>query len=146
MDKAEDAVTFTGEIRTLHGACYCRAVTFTVLDAFEYALFCHCGECRRRTGAASKPFAGAPASTFKVTRGEDVILRFGEGDGHHASCAKCGSLLYSLVREGAYVHVTLGTLIDAPTITPSAHIFVNSKAPWDVICDNLPQFEAFPTR
>ena len=27
---------------------------------------------------------------------------------------------------------------------PSAHIFVGSKAPWDVICDALPQFEAFP--
>ncbi len=50
-----------------------------------------------------------------------------------------------MVRDGAYVHVTLGTLIDPPSITPSAHIFVGSKAPWDVIGDDLPKFEGFPT-
>jgi hypothetical protein len=53
-------------------------------------------------------------------------------------------LLYSLVRDGAYFHVTLGTLIDPPSIRPTAHIFVGSKASWDVICDGLPQFDEFP--
>jgi len=134
------------ETRTLRGECYCRAVSYEVRDAFEYALCCHCGECRRRTGAASKPFAGAPAGALAITAGHDAVRRFGEGNGYHASCGRCGSLLYSLVRDGAYVHVTLGTLIDPPTITLAAHIFVGSKAAWDVICDGLPQFEAFPTR
>lgn len=133
------------ETGALRGACYCRAVSYEVRDAFEYALYCHCGECRRRTGAAAKPFAGAQASALTVTGGHDAVLRLDDSDeGYHASCAKCGSLLYSLVRDGAYVHVTLGTLIDPPSITPRAHIFVGSKAPWDVICDGLPQFEAFP--
>jgi hypothetical protein len=136
----------TEETRVLRGECYCRAVSFTVQDVFEYALYCHCGACRRRTGAAAKPFAGAAASALAVTGGADAVLRFGEGGGHHASCGKCGSLLYSLVRDGAYVHVALGALIDPPTMSPSAHIFVGSKAPWDVIGDDLPQFEAFPTR
>lgn len=135
----------TEETRLLRGECYCRTVSFTVQDVFEYALYCHCSECRRRTGAAAKPFAGAQTSALSITSGEEAILRLGEGSGHHASCGKCGSLLYSLVREGAYVHVTLGALIDPPTITPRAHIFVGSKAPWDLICDGLPQFEAFPT-
>ncbi len=137
----------TEEKRLLRGACYCRAVTYEVRDAFEYALYCHCGECRRRTGAASKPFAGAPAGVLNITAGGEAVLRLGGADGHHASCSKCGSLLYSLVRNGAYVHVSLGTLIDTPTISPTAHIFVGSKAKWDVICDDLPQFEAFaPTQ
>lgn len=134
----------TEETPRLRGGCYCGAVSFEVQDAFEYALYCHCGECRRRTGAASKPFAGAPAGALNITGGHEAILRFGEGDGYHASCGKCGSLLYSLVRAGAYVHVTLGALIDPPTITPTAHIFVGSKAPWDAICDGLPQFATFP--
>jgi hypothetical protein len=134
----------TEETRTLRGACYCRAVSYEIEDAFEYALYCHCGECRRRTGAASKPFAGAPVGALKITGGGDAILRLGDSVGYHASCGKCGSLLYSLVRSGAYVHVTLGTLVDSPSLAPTAHIFVGSKAPWDVICDGLPQFEAFP--
>lgn len=131
-------------MRTLRGECFCRSVAYEVRDVFEYALFCHCGACRRRTGAASKPFAGAPAQALSVIAGEDVVERFGDEAGHHASCRACGSLLYSLVWDGAYVHVTLGTLVDPPTIAPTAHIFVGSKAPWDVICDGLPQFGALP--
>jgi hypothetical protein len=34
-------------------------------------------------------------------------------------------------------------LIDVPTIRPSAHIFVGSKAPWFEITDDLPQFEEY---
>jgi hypothetical protein len=52
-------------------------------------------------------------------------------------------LLYSAVRQGEYVHVTLGTLEDEPTIRPTAHIFVGSKAPWFNITDDLPQHKEF---
>jgi hypothetical protein len=71
-------------------------------------------------------------------------MRYGGGTNHDAHCERCGSLLYSLVRNGAYLHVTLGTLIDSPSIRPTAHIFVGSKAPWDDICDGLLQFDGFP--
>jgi hypothetical protein len=79
-----------------------------------------------------------------VVRGEDHLMRHGDAAGHDAHCARCGSLLYSLVRDGAYVHVTLGTLVDSPSIRPAAHIFVGSKAPWETICDGLPQFDKLP--
>lgn len=62
------------------------------------------------------------------------------------SCSACGSLLYSVVREGAYVHVTMGTLVDEPRIRPSEHIFVGSKALWYEITDDLPQYEEFADR
>ena len=54
-------------------------------------------------------------------------------------CRTCGSLLYSRVRDGAYVHVAMGTLVDDPGIRPSKHIFAGSKAPWFAITDDLPQ-------
>jgi hypothetical protein len=48
------------------------------------------------------------------------------------------------VRDGAYVHVALGSLVDAPSLRPTAHIFVGSKAPWFEITDDLPQFDELP--
>jgi hypothetical protein len=45
------------------------------------------------------------------------------------------------VRAGAFVHVAMGTLLDDPSIRPSRHIFVGSKAPWLTITDDLPQYE-----
>ena len=127
--------------RTLSGGCYCGAVRYKVADAFTYALNCHCSQCRRVTGSAFKPFAGISADKLKVTKGKNHLLIFGEDANHDAHCKLCGSLLYSLVRDGAFVHVTLGTLADEPTIRPAAHIFVGSKAPWFTISDKLPQYE-----
>jgi hypothetical protein len=48
----------SSKARILAGECFCRAVRYVVADAFEYALNCHCSNCRRTTGSAFKPFAG----------------------------------------------------------------------------------------
>jgi len=129
--------------RPLQGSCLCGAVRYTVLDAFKYSLNCHCSLCRRATGSAFKAFAGIERSKLNVNQGGDNLLIFGDATTHDARCKTCGSLLFSIVRDGAYAHVTLGTLIDSPTIRPSAHIFVESKAPWYTITDDLPQHVGF---
>ena len=48
-----------------------------------------------------------------------------------------------MVRDGTWAHVAMGTLVDAPTIRPTHHIFVGSRAPWFTITDDLPQYEEF---
>lgn len=93
------------------------------------------------TGSAFKPFAGIERERLSLTKGEDNLLIFGEETGHNAHCKTCGSLLYSVVRDGAFVHVTMGTLVDEPAIRPTQHIFVGSKAKWFTIADDLPQYE-----
>ena len=128
---------------TLTGRCSCGTVQYAVDDAFEYALNCHCSRCRRATGSAFKAFGGISRSRLSVTKGADQLLIVGKELTHDARCSRCGSLLYSLVRLGQYVHVTLGTLDTSPSLTPTAHIFVGSKASWFTIGDALPQYEAF---
>jgi hypothetical protein len=114
-----------------------------VADDFQHALNCHCSNCRRATGSAFKPFAGIERRKLTITEGADVLLIYGgqPEKAHNAHCRQYGSLLYSLVRDGEWVHVTMGTLVDAPSIRPSAHIFAGSKAPWFTITDDLPQHE-----
>ena len=129
--------------RKLVGKCLCGQVEYSVEDEFAYSLNCHCSNCRRATGAAFKPFAGIERQKLQVTRGAQQLLIYGEEQAHDAHCCKCGSLVYSVVREGKFAHVTLGTLVDAPSIRPSAHIFVGSKAPWFTITDSLPQYHEF---
>lgn len=127
--------------RMLAGKCLCGAVQYEVADAFIYAANCHCSNCRRTTGAAFKPFAGIERAKLRIVKGQDSLKTFGDDSGHDAHCKACGSLLYSLVREGAYVHVAMGTLVDDPSIRPDKHIFVGSKAPWFTITDDLPQYQ-----
>ena len=128
----------------LTGKCECGAVRYRVEDAFLYSMNCHCSRCRAATGSAFKAFAGIEREKLELTDGADRLLIHGEPELNDTRCSACGSLLYSVVRDGAYVHVALGSLVDAPTIRPTKHIFVGSKAPWFEITDDLPQFDELP--
>ena len=127
--------------RVLQGKCGCGAVHYEVADEFRYSANCHCSQCRAATGSAFKAFAGIERDKLTVTEGDDQLMVFGEENLNDTRCAKCGSLLYSVVREGGWVHVAMGSLVDDPTIRPSDHIYVGSKAPWFEITDDLPQNE-----
>jgi len=131
------------EPRMLAGKCECGATRYRVEDAFLYAGNCHCSNCRASTGSAFKPFAGIEREKIEVVEGADTLLVWGEPDANHTRCGICGSLLYSVVADGARVHVALGSLADDPSIRPSGHIFVGSKAPWFEITDDLPQADEY---
>lgn len=129
--------------RPLTGSCECGAVRYEVADAFLYAANCHCSRCRAATGTAFKAFAGIEREKLAITTGQDLLLIVGEKNANHTRCGVCGSLLFSVVRDGAFVHVAMGSLVDAPSIRPTEHIYVGSKAPWFEITDDLPQSEEY---
>jgi hypothetical protein len=131
--------------RLLVGRCECGTVRYRVADAFRYAMNCHCSNCRAATGSAFKAFAGIEREKLEITDGADRLLVWGEDDSNHTRCGVCGSLLFSVVRDGAYAHVAMGSLVDAPSVRPKVHIFVGSKAPWFEITEDLPQFEGYRT-
>src|SRR5919201_1480139 len=130
-------------MRLLRGKCCCGAVRYRVADAFLYAANCHCSNCRASTGSAFKPFAGIEREQLELVEGADNLLIWGDDNANHTRCGICGSLLYSVVRDGAYVHVAMGSLTDDPSIRPTGHIFVGSKAPWFEITDDLAQAEEY---
>ena len=127
----------------LSGSCGCGAVRYRVADEFLYAANCHCSRCRAATGSAFKPFAGIEREKLELDEPSGPLLVHGTDDLNDTRCAACGSLLYSVVREGAYVHLALGSLFDEPSVRPTEHTFVGSKAPWFEITDDLPQAEEY---
>jgi hypothetical protein len=129
--------------RLLLGTCECGAVRYRVADAFLYAANCHCSRCRAATGSAFKAFAGIERSKLEIEEGAGNLLVHGSDDLNDTRCGTCGSLLFSVVRNGEYVHVAMGSLVDEPGVRPTEHIFVGSKAPWFEITDDLPQAEEY---
>ncbi len=135
-------MTQTGEkLAIIRGGCTCGAIGYVVEDAFLYAANCHCSLCRKATGSAFKAFAGITRDKLEVVAGEDNLMIVGGPDAFDLRCARCGAFLVSVI--GERVHVAMGSLIDAPSIRPSHHIFVGSKAPWHTITDDLPQYPEF---
>jgi hypothetical protein len=132
-----------GSDRVLSGGCRCGAVRYEVADMFQYAANCHCSGCRAATGSAFKSFAGIEREKLTITEGHDDLAIFGDESLNDTRCGACGSFLFSVVREGEWVHVAMGSLIDEPSVRPTEHIFVGSKAPWFEITDDLPQADEY---
>jgi len=129
----------------LNGRCFCGAVAYVVEDAFRYAGYCHCSRCRQHTGSAFSAFAGIEVDRFAVRAGAPDLLNLGDSpNGHDSFCRRCLSPLYSIVRARKFVHIRLGSLIEAPSRKPDHHIYVASKAPWHEITDDFPQYDELP--
>ena len=126
------------------GGCLCGAIRYQVDGELSRAGSCHCSMCRKSHGAAFGTYAEVPAGGFRWTAGEDDV-RFYESSpgGGRAFCPRCGSTL-GAVEQGVLRWITLGTVDGDPGIKPQAHIFVASKAPWEEINDDLPQFDEYP--
>ena len=90
------------------------------------------------------PVARIERDKLAVTKGAESLLVEGDPDSaYEARCGECFSLLYWTSRDG-FFGVPYGTLIDEPTLEPTYHQFVGSKAPWYEILDNLPQHDTRP--
>jgi hypothetical protein len=129
----------------LRGRCACEAIAYEVDDAFVVAFNCHCSNCRAMTGSAFLPWGEIEREKLRVNKGAGSLLMIGDPDTpHEVRCEACLSLLYWTSRDGEYVRVPYGSLIDEPTLKPTAHMFVGSKAPWHQILDDLPQHDEYP--
>jgi hypothetical protein len=63
-----------------------------------------------------------------------------------AFCRRCGSLVPRVSRERNAAVVPAGSLDTDPGMRAQGHIFVDSKAGWDRITDQVPQFAEMPPR
>lgn len=130
-------------MKELRGRCLCGAVEYAVPDSFKYAGYCHCSECRRFSGSAFSAFGGISEADFRLLKGAEAITHYKKSENTTlAFCRICGSSLYGEKPNLGLLHLRLGTLGEAPSLTPQFHSFVGSKAPWHEITDKLPQFEA----
>ncbi len=128
----------------LRGRCACKAIAYEVSDEFAVAFNCHCSNCRARTGSAFLPWGEIEPEKLTVTKGEDSLILTGDPHGRHARrCGTCFSLLYWTGYEGM-IRVPYGSLIDEPTLKPTAHMFVGSKASWYDIRDDVPRYDEAP--
>jgi hypothetical protein len=126
------------------GACLCGAVRFEIHGGIRNIVKCHCSRCRRAQGSAFATNGIVAAKGFVFVSGEDNLTGYQSTPGQvKYFCRTCGSPVLS--RSEAHpeqVRVRLGTVESDIVERPMAHIFVSSKANWDEICDELPQYDA----
>jgi hypothetical protein len=130
-------------IAKISGSCLCGCVRFTVRPPFVRASHCHCERCRKHSGTAVCTQARVSKEQFELVAGKELIRVYGTGEGAvKAFCRNCGSSLFGGDwPEGPEVSIRMGAFDTDPGIRPQFHTFVSDRAAWDVICDDLPQYQ-----
>jgi hypothetical protein len=128
------------------GSCLCGAVRFEVQGDFQRFYLCHCEYCRKDTGSAHAANLFSSTATVRWLAGQDKISHFNLPATRHSRsfCAICGSALPSLQMNGTLLVVPAGSLDSAVPLAPDAHLFVSSKANWDVALERVPMVEKLP--
>ncbi len=129
---------------TIRGECFCGAVGYAIDGPLRDARSCHCSRCRKAFSAQASSYAEVDAANFRWERGEPLLTTFANKDGSGLQfCSRCGSTLCGIV-NGQVHGITLGCLNDDPGIGIGQHIFVGSRAAWEIIPDGVLQYEGAP--
>jgi hypothetical protein len=122
----------------LTGGCLCGGVRFEIAEPLQWAGYCHCTRCQRRTGTAASPQARIVPGSLWIVAGEELVRLFEPPDGFaKAFCSRCGSALWSRSPEDHDVtSVRLGAFDHDPGVRPAYRQFVAYAAPWEPLPDD----------
>jgi len=127
------------------GGCLCGSVRFFITGPIRNIVYCHCSRCRKAQGSAFATNGIVAADDFELTKGAQNLTSYSSMPGRaKLFCRTCGSPILS--RNDAdpdVVRVRIGTIESDISERPSAHIFATSKANWEEISDELPQYPAY---
>ncbi len=129
----ENAVAWTG-------GCSCGAVRYRATADPIRAVNCHCGMCRRASGAAFLTHVHFPIGAFAWTAGKPTRYR-SSAAAERGFCALCGSTLtmHESVLDDR-VQISLGSLDRPGDVRPDDHVWTESQLAWLKIDDDLPRF------
>lgn len=128
----------------LTGGCFCAAVRYRIDAPLVAARSCHCSRCRKAFSGAGSAYAEIAPGSFSWTAGEDHLTFYESQPGWGLCfCRTCGSTLCGM-HEGKVHGVSLGGIDGDPGVQLQMHLFVGSRAPWDHIGGDAPQYPEFP--
>ena len=125
---------------TYEGGCLCGAVRYKSTAAPVRCVICHCGDCRKHSGAPCLSFVHFAADAFTWVREQPKRFRSSRY-AERGFCPECGSTL-SMHEDvlGDRVQVTLGSLDNPEWVTPQDHVWTASQISWFDVKDDLPRF------
>lgn len=124
----------------IRGQCLCGLVRYQISGYLGVSDHCHCSMCRKQHGAAFATYVNFNPKDFSWLSGVEYtkIYEIDSGAGW-CFCNECGSSLAGTEND-IVTSITMGTIDGDAHVKPQAHIFVESKANWHDIQDDLPQY------
>uniref|UniRef100_A0A2A4Z959 Aldehyde-activating protein n=1 Tax=OCS116 cluster bacterium TaxID=2030921 RepID=A0A2A4Z959_9PROT len=135
-----------GKLTPITGECFCGAIKYQVNGKLRDGKSCHCSRCRKAFNAQASAMAFVEPAEFEWLCGEDLLTSHIVDHGYGLQfCKICGSTLCTIYKNKT-LQVSLGCVNGEPDIEIGQHIFVGSKANWEVIPQGVTQFEQWPPK
>jgi len=126
---------------TISGECFCGKVAYQVDGELHDARSCHCSRCRKAFSSQASAYALVKPGEFSWLRGEGLLTTHANKQGvGWQFCSRCGSTLCGIVNSTIH-GVTLGCVNGDPGIELSRHIYVASKASWEILPEGVPLYQ-----
>lgn len=121
------------------GNCYCGRILLTSQEAPQAVVYCHCGDCRRVTGAPVAAFAAFAEAAVQAAPAWPDPISFKPGV-KRWSCIDCNSPLAAAFDYlPGQIYIPLGIIDQAHELMPEIHAHEESRLPWLHIADSLPR-------
>jgi hypothetical protein len=129
----------------MRGKCLCGQIEFEIVGVVPKLYQCHCSLCRKQGGASSNTAAIIAKENLRWLAGQEQISSWVKDTGFRSDfCSKCGSPVPNPLRSTPYYWVPAGLLDGSVQLKVRAHLYVGSKASWDVIASPGTQYETMP--
>jgi hypothetical protein len=131
----------------VRGSCLCGAIEFHLTEPFKVVHNCHCSRCRRARAAAYTTNGFTSMRGVEFVKGEQHLKTYKLPEAQfftQAFCEICGSGMPRIDAARKIAVIPLGALDDDPGSRPVDHIYVNNKANWFAITDDLVVFDQGP--
>ncbi|MDH1010799.1 GFA family protein [Pseudomonas nicosulfuronedens] len=124
------------------GGCLCGAVRYEISGELAPIQVCHCGQCRKAQGGPFATNLPVDRVAFRLLSGESELAEYrATPEKKRVFCRTCGSPIYS-ARDALpeTLRVRAGTLDEPVRTKLEAHYYVDSRATWWPLEDNLPRY------
>lgn len=123
------------------GECFCGEIRYQVNGTLRDARSCHCSRCRKAFSAQASAYALVEPQEFEWLFGEGLLTSYVGSQGFGLQfCSRCGSTLCGIYK-GSVHGVALGCVNGDPGIEIGRHIYVGSKASWEIIPEGVVQYQ-----
>jgi hypothetical protein len=120
------------------GGCRCGGVRFEAKAEPHHVSYCHCGDCRRASGAPVSAFVGF--KTDDVTIDGATLRSYENGPVTRSFCGTCGApIAYVDARVGETTYFMLGAMDQPALYKPTLHAYVREQLPYVHMPDGLPR-------
>jgi hypothetical protein len=119
------------------GGCNCGAVQFEIDGEIADVFVCHCSICRRATGSNGIAVVVVPNDRLRWVQGRDQVVMWSKpnADWQTWFCRTCGSPVPGQ-NDPSRMFVPAGSITaGGDALKVVHHVWVGSKATWDMIGD-----------